>query len=674
MNLQLAALTAVQSWNDAPSAIAAVSAFVRSSDYEDSVSQAAGLAAMEQLSTTLLGLYRAFPEEGRTAFSIATLAVPPLFASWGFVPADRDGWAALVRPAEGIVPLLHRLIVEGVIEDVDTALAHFIEDVCTDGFEERLKTANLSARQLGHALDQAGWFVASSPVLKSTIGRVLARHEHSANAYVAAGRFLADVLNFYPTADDHWLDCVAQECLIPQIAAAAHQPQLADHALAVESLIYMVLLKKIDTAENWKRTYETMAPALAAAGRRFGATYYSGRPIQQLPADVSPPRIAFFLWGDFSTAHAQMVYVFLRGLAQIQQRPVEPLIYVLEGPGKNLDFLKQAVSGLGAIIRHPPTAKNFSITTIDWLRACAQEDRISAMVFVSVPLMMSFAAGVRIAPVHVYWSLKYHSLNIPEIEGYLATALLQHRPASFGPHWRIGDAAIPFRFDRSLTAEANAIRARFGAPHTVILGCLGRADKLRDPTYVALLGRLMRSHPNTVFLWTGRSEPPDLLDLLRAEGIGDRCHFVGWVNVRLYAQVLDIKIDSFPFASGHTCVETMAAGRPVVTLLTPESRESSTATSFMPLWEGRIGAPSDHAAIRAMFTDTNGGTFAPFFETIESYEAFADRLITEPSFRNRVGSACRQFVETFLGDEKRMAATTADQLRAMIEEKRKSEI
>jgi hypothetical protein len=304
---------------------------------------------------------------------------------------------------------------------------------------------------------------------------------------------------------------------------------------------------------------------------------------------------------------------------------------------------------------------------VAWLRDQVAADGIEALVFVSVVMTMCFAAAVPVAPVHIWWSMKYHALKIDEIQGYLTHATRSHRSPMLGPHWRIGEPSMPYRFEPGLAGEAAAIRRRYApGADIVVLGCLGRAEKLLDPSYAAMLGRVMRAHPNTVYLWTGRSAPEEFTKRLAAEGIASRCHHVGWVNVRLFVHVLDIKLDSFPFASGHTSVEMMAAAKPVVTLITPESRETSTVTSFLPLHNGTAGTPSEHDEVRAMFCSDAGESLVPYVETVADYERFAARLIGDPEFRSCVGVACRAFVHRFLSDDRRFAETMSAHMVAII--------
>ena len=78
-----------------------------------------------------------------------------------------------------------------------------------------------------------------------------------------------------------------------------------------------------------------------------------------------------------------------------------------------------------------------------------------------------------------------------------------------------------------------------------------------------------------------RINHPEISSRSRKLGILDRCRFISWVNTALYAQVLDVFLDSFPFTSGHTAFESMATGYLVIVRNTPESLESRSLTHIL---------------------------------------------------------------------------------------------
>ncbi|MDX2223719.1 MAG: hypothetical protein SFV21_13285 [Rhodospirillaceae bacterium] len=685
-----AALAAAADWSAAGAPItAACQVLTRRVDTGAADSAVAEL--LHALDDTALRLFRAQPTGGRLTFSIAALALPPAFAMRGYHPRERDAWhhlhralldAARARPPS-MAELLRLMMVEGIAAGPGPALAGLVTRVGDDGLTGRLQSIGMKPADLGATLAAMAWFEtaaggAGSDALAVAIDDVLTRAAAGgAVAYASLGLSLIKLLAFDRARPMAWLEFLCRALLLPQIRAAARDPALADHALIMERLIYTTILKKEENADIFARTYDAIGTALAAAGRAYGAALFGDRRAMRVPALPAggPPRVAFFIMGDFSTGHAEALYMVLRGLSQLSPRPIAPLIYVLDGPGPNLNVLLASVAGLDVTVRWPDGragAATFGLTTADaqWLRTRVVDDGVAALAFVSVTLGMCFAAGMPVAPVQVWWSMKYHSLYVPELEGYLTNALFGHRPPGLGPHWRVGDTSMPFGCDPSLSAQAQKLRAEIDpGGQAVVLGCLVRAEKLANPAYAKMLGRVMRAHPHTLFVWTGRFAPPDVVALLEAEGIAPRCRFVGWVDIKLYAQVLDIKLDSFPFPSGITSAETMAAGKPVVTLLTEEALENSLATSFVPLMQGRIGTPEDHAAMRARFSDPDD-TPAPFVETIDDYERLAGRLIADASMRARVGAACQWFVGRFFRDDARTARTTAEQILAIVADTR----
>jgi glycosyltransferase involved in cell wall biosynthesis len=221
-------------------------------------------------------------------------------------------------------------------------------------------------------------------------------------------------------------------------------------------------------------------------------------------------------------------------------------------------------------------------------------------------------------------------------------------------------------------AERRAFRAQHGlSDEHVVLACIGREEKMLDPAYIDAIGRVLDACPDARFMWAGRSaESPDVSALLRQRGIRDKCRFVGWLSdTKVAAQAMDIYADSFPFASGHTAYEAMAAGKPVVVLKTPEAIESSTATAIVPLYDGAIGTVADQEFTRRLFTDADGASLWPYVDTADLYVELIIGLVRDPGRRARAGAACRACVERFARDEVKFAETTSRHLIEIVRER-----
>ena len=196
---------------------------------------------------------------------------------------------------------------------------------------------------------------------------------------------------------------------------------------------------------------------------------------------------------------------------------------------------------------------------------------------------------------------------------------------------------------------------------TVILGCLGREEKLLSEPFAQSLAQILKKVPEAIFLWTGKIENPNVTTLFKSHGIEDQCRYIGWVNTRIYAQVLDVFIDGFPFASGLTAFETMAAGSPVVALVTPEALEIGFPNHLWPGFSGADGIePEIHDYVREIFLNSKGDSVVSIVDTECEYVDIAVRLANDRDFREEAGQASKTFVERYMHDETAMAETFSD--------------
>src|SRR6185295_5186481 len=80
---------------------------------------------------------------------------------------------------------------------------------------------------------------------------------------------------------------------------------------------------------------------------------------------------------------------------------------------------------------------------------------------------------------------------------------------------------------------------------------------------------ILKAHPRTGFVWTGKEPHPAVTDRLRREGVAERSHFAGWIDVKLYARLFDVFVETFPLGGGTSAAYALAAGVPVLSYLTP---------------------------------------------------------------------------------------------------------
>jgi hypothetical protein len=197
-------------------------------------------------------------------------------------------------------------------------------------------------------------------------------------------------------------------------------------------------------------------------------------------------------------------------------------------------------------------------------------------------------------PVQVFWSLKYHPIRAPEIDGYLTYGSWGERERVFhGQRWTV----CPFP---SPSTETACARRRRGAARQVSRSgsCWARSRarrRSRAPRSSRAWWRCFAAIRSRLRVDRARAPRRDRI-LLRLAGVADRCHFVGWVDTPLYAAILDVFLETSPLGCGITAYQALGAGVPLLSYADadtvfgmqywsevaarglPPSRETSTAT------------------------------------------------------------------------------------------------
>jgi predicted O-linked N-acetylglucosamine transferase (SPINDLY family) len=202
----------------------------------------------------------------------------------------------------------------------------------------------------------------------------------------------------------------------------------------------------------------------------------------------------------------------------------------------------------------------------------------------------------------------------------------------------------------------------------VVLGTLAREEKLKGPDYLSAVAAILKARPEALFFWTGKTRDPVIERAFNAAGVAAQTHFLGWVDTRLYAQVIDIFLDSFPPPCGVTLVQAMVAGKPFVSYACPESERLGIAGFIGPQLAGRGVSAEEQTDVRRIF---GVGSATPLYfhaTTPAEYVEMATRLIGDHELRARAGHAARTYVEKYLTNLPRMGETYARQIDAIVRE------
>jgi len=300
-----------------------------------------------------------------------------------------------------------------------------------------------------------------------------------------------------------------------------------------------------------------------------------------------------------------------------------------------------------------------------FLKSKLAKDGVTALVWVTLPIFMPFAFSIRVSPVQIWWAMKYHNLPFDDIDGRFCDGSYEQAKTVAGKSWRVVHSALTNLFDDTKTEQAQTLRDSF-AQFEFLLGCIGREEKMDCPAYLETIANILKARPKAAFLWTGRDFLPSVQETFARLGVADRCFFIGWVDTRLYAQVIDIYLDSFSFGGGHTVFQSMMADKPVVMYSSQETLESGVPMHIWPVLNGDAGTVLQQQ-VQDIFYQNNENLFL-FANTPEEYRSYALRLIDDELFRQNVAQAGKIFVCQHMSDTQRMAQSFYQQLIQTINE------
>jgi len=574
------------------------------------------------------------------------LALPPLFRMWSWRVTRSGEWQerrdTVMRPVlekrssgeDTFTRCLAGLFIDGLLEPLPRALERF--------YMTEANWVTSSAATVGKHLEIRGWYMG----LPASLPRDLAGIADLTGAAVPGSRTdpvtLLDLCGFVKTSDPEWTAGVFEHMALPWLRAATGNGQF-NLALQIENRIYNDYVKQTETAAHFRSVAAQWVPVMLEAGRALR---------RELPplrgGATQPPRVGFFLYSARVLAHTRLMLSLFEGLRAIDPPPFVPIVYVYAGTHP---VLAAELARLGVTVRWLAQACGTQAPDqfgrLLCLRELGQRDGVSAMVFVSIPLPMALACAMGVAPRHIWWSVKQHSLAFDELDGYITTGVRAETTRDIAGHtWRTVPTAAVDLDTTGLAGAAAIVRQRY-AQFDVLLGSMGRPEKLENEAFLTALARILKDNPGCAFLWFGRVGPPSLQARLMQLGIADRCFFEGWVDTRLYARVLDVHLDTFPFPLGLTMYESAAAGTAFVTHLSEESEQNGILVRIWPLLNGTAGSPEARQRVREIFRPAPGTDLFPCARNAEEYVQLANRLIRDADYRRAVGNAAQKVVEAF---------------------------
>lgn len=473
---------------------------------------------------------------------------------------------------------------------------------------------------------------------------------------------VAQTLSFADRLPHPRKDAAFEKILTPILSMLLDRRQM-DDAIRLEGLLYEFYIKPTETEAHFAWCMERIAPLFTKAAHALRGEL---APAPQ-PALAPPYRIGFFIHNASTLAHIDIILKALKGYRMLDEQPFEPVVYCFGGKSPEME---QALAELNVRLvmlnEQFPETEGSSWRRLLSLRDLLLHDGVQELVWVSLVTMMPLAFGLRLAPVQTWFAMKYKTFSHEDIDGYVMVSRLTRFSTLSGRRWRTAMGGLDDWYDVGAEALAAAIRAPLN--RRVILMTLGRTEKMQDPAYLQAITSILATHPETFFMWAGREESPLVVDAFRKAGVLERTRFIGWVDTRLYAQVADIFLDSFPFPCGHTLFQAMAAGKPVVIYDSPEAAQSGLWMFIKPVIEDGEGTDEERAELRAHLGD-DANPLIPVARTPQDYVRHASRLIRDVQAREASGDASRRMIDHYFSDPKTMGSSLARHFMELIEER-----
>jgi hypothetical protein len=386
----------------------------------------------------------------------------------------------------------------------------------------------------------------------------------------------------------------------------------AERALLTEVSIYQAFVKAIEDEGHYERVFALWREPMAALGRRFA---------EPIGAPREARGIGFVFPTGAVLGHTEVLFRLL----EHREREVPVRIYVIGAVRP--DFLARAAALDVAVEAFPQGESGTDggyVGRLRWVRARMASQGVRTAVWVSAPPMAIFAFAMRLAPVQVMWSLRYHPVRLPEVDGYITYGSWGEESRVFhGQRWTV--VPVPLALDPRTPDPADVAKLRARFPEKILLGTLAREEKIASPPFLEAVAAIMKRNPQCGYVWTGQAMHAGIVSSFQRHGIAPRCHFVGWVDTPLYAAILDVFLETFPLGCGITGYQAMGAGVPLVSYL------DSNTVFGMQYWSGLMQRAGNREGVTRAILDEY-----PVLCALDGpdYVEIATRAVNDASFRD----------------------------------------
>lgn len=347
---------------------------------------------------------------------------------------------------------------------------------------------------------------------------------------------------------DGYLEAVQALGLLIRKLAADNQ---VDAALSIEGYWYNNLVKLVESESSYFDSFRWHCDALWEQGLKERVALCAR----------DEKRICFVIPAGVLLGHTQVMLQIIRAWRNAGDA-VQPSVVSLSEFDGRLDL---ALQSLGVRYFSPPSGLDGVVAKAKWCRDVIAREGCNTAVWVSVPVFVSYLFGFGIAPRQVFWSLKFHPVHLGESVTHIGMTPPGVGEVLFhGRPWKRFSPPLSIPESTCRSEDVTRIRNELGAPF--IFGALARTEKFNSPEYVDTVVDIIKRCSGSVFVYTGHQDSPLIRARFFEAGLSSAIRFVGWVDTNLYAQALDVFLETFPFGCGVTGAQAVNAGTRMVSL------------------------------------------------------------------------------------------------------------
>ncbi len=425
-------------------------------------------------------------------------------------------------------------------------------------------------------------------------------------------------------------------------------------ALSIDNFLYHGWLKCSEDMDHYQEGISLWAGLYEEAG-------LAQRP--SLPPlntqEKERPVFGVFIHNASWLAHIQVLHQSLEGLDK--NRPYDITLYFLDGHDDDVAKRFAQINVSCVFMADEGKTSGFYDSLLRLRQRCIN-DGVSVMAWLCLTSLMGMAFGIGLAKRQVYWCMKHNTsaYKTPD-DFWVSLNGLNETINLYDIDWKVIPTSYPATQKPPLSNIA-ACRSQF-PKDAIILGTIGREDKLDSPEFLGTICDILNQHPETIYLYTGRENSPSIQNYFATRNLSERVFFIGWIDTRMYSEVFDIYLDSWPARSGMTAFNALEAGKPYVFNVGATGNHNLIATHYFG-----ISLDNDNGIWRipdntldAIYEKTSERTFLAM-EGREAYIETVSRLINDEAFRKECGKANIEF-SSFLADSSRPAKIVDKLLR-----------